>query len=277
VAEIACSIGPVRVGDREPLLLIAGPCVAESQDLVLRLAERIAAVCGSQGFSFVFKASYDKANRSSLDSFRGPGLAEGLRILRRVKDEIGVAVCTDVHETFQVKAVGEVVDLIQIPAFLCRQTDLLLEAGRTGKPVNIKKGQFMSPAEMVPAVAKVRSTGNENVLVTERGTFFGYNALVNDFRSLSLMRDTGCPVVYDATHSVQRPGALGGASGGESRFVPALARAAVAFGVDGLFVEVHTDPPAALSDGPNMVALSALETMLQELRRVRKAVEGYER
>ena len=272
MSKIQCSVGTIGIGDGYPLLLIGGPCVIESQEMALHLAERLKVISCNEGFSFIFKASYDKANRSSLDSFRGPGLGEGLRILERVRKDVGVPVCTDVHETNQVKAVAEVADLLQIPAFLCRQTDLLLEAGRTGRPVNIKKGQFMSAAEMGPAVLKVRSTGNDNLLLTERGTFFGYNALVNDFRSLDLMREIGCPVIFDATHSVQRPGGLGKQSGGESRFVPGLARAAVAFGVDGLFLEVHSDPSQALSDGPNMVKLADLENMLQELRRVRDAV-----
>lgn len=242
-------IGTVKVGGDNPLVVVAGPCVIEGESFALEVAHSLKEIVAEDlGLPLVFKASFDKANRTSLGSFRGPGLEEGLRILERVKREVGVPVLSDVHETWQVsKAVG-VLDCLQIPAFLCRQTDLLVEAARTGLAVNIKKGQFLSPWDMKYALEKVTSQGNERVLLTERGTFFGYRDLVNDMRGLWVMRSFGYPVLYDATHSVQAPGAGGGRSGGNRDFIPALVRAAVAVGVDGLYLEVHPDPSKALSD-----------------------------
>lgn len=253
--------GRVRVGGGAPLALIAGPCVIEGERFVLRIAERLAAFARRRRIPLVFKASFDKANRTSADSFRGPGLREGLRILARVKTATGLPVTTDVHERGQAEAVAEVADLLQIPAFLSRQTDLLVAAARTGRPVNVKKAQFMAPGDLAHAVAKVRGQGNPNVLVTERGTAFGYHNLVVDFRSLPQLAATGAPVVFDATHSVQRPAALGGRSGGDREFVPVLARAACAVGVDALFLEVHPDPARAKSDGPNAWPLGRLERL----------------
>ncbi len=255
-------IGPVRVGGGAPLALIAGPCVIESEDLVLSVAEHLARLADRLGLAVVFKSSYDKANRTSLDSFRGPGLEEGLGILERVRAETGLPVLSDVHSPAEARAGGEVLDCLQIPAFLCRQTDLLVAAGATGRPVNIKKGQFLAPEDMAPAAEKALSAGAGGVLLTERGTSFGYRYLVVDFQGLGRMRAIGWPVVFDATHSVQQPGALGGCSGGDRAAVPALARAAAAVGVDALFLEVHPDPDHALCDGPNSVALADLEGLV---------------
>jgi 2-dehydro-3-deoxyphosphooctonate aldolase (KDO 8-P synthase) len=261
----------IAIGKGRPLALIAGPCVIESEKLVQTTAAEIAAVCARLEMPFIFKASYDKANRSSVGSFRGPGLATGLEILARVRAECSLPVITDVHERTDMAAVGEVVDIIQIPAFLCRQTDLLLAAGRTGKPINIKKGQFMAPPDMANIVAKVTSTGNHRVLLTERGTTFGYHNLVVDFRSLPLLAETGCPVIFDATHSVQLPAAAGTCSAGDRRMIPVLAAAAVAAGIDALFMEVHPDPDQALCDGPNSLPLTALEPLLRRLLAIRRA------
>jgi 2-dehydro-3-deoxyphosphooctonate aldolase (KDO 8-P synthase) len=259
------------IGCGQPLALIAGPCVIESEEHVLFLAREIgrAAYPGirSAAGPFIFKASFDKANRSSLGSYRGPGLKEGLRILAAVK-KAGYAVLTDIHEPAQAAPVGEVVDILQIPAFLCRQTDLLLEAGRSGKMVNIKKGQFVSPHDIRHAAEKVASTGNNQILLTERGTTFGYNNLVVDMRGLAIMREFGWPVIFDATHSVQMPGAGGTASGGQPQFIAPLARAAVAAGVDGIFVEVHEAPERALSDGPNALRLDLLGPLWTKLQRI---------
>jgi 2-dehydro-3-deoxyphosphooctonate aldolase (KDO 8-P synthase) len=266
-------IGDIRVGRNHPLLFIAGPCVLESEPLAFQVAARVATLSEKLGVPFVFKGSYDKANRSSADSYRGPGEDEGLRILSAVKKEFGLPVTTDVHDAEQAVRVAGIVDLLQIPAFLCRQTDLLLTAGKTGRPINIKKGQFMAPGDMGNAVDKVASTGNANVLVTERGTTFGYNNLVVDFRGMPAIRDTVCPVIFDATHSVQLPGGAGKSSSGDRRFVPPLARAAVAAGVDGLFLEVHPDPDKALSDGPNSLPLADLEGLVRTLLAIRAAVE----
>jgi 2-dehydro-3-deoxyphosphooctonate aldolase (KDO 8-P synthase) len=268
-------IGDLRVGRGFPLLFIAGPCVLESEPLAFRVAATLATLSEKTGVPFVFKGSYDKANRSSAESYRGPGEAEGLRILAAVKKEFGLPVTTDVHDAEQAVRVAGVVDLLQIPAFLCRQTDLLLTAGKTGRPINIKKGQFMAPGDMGNAVDKVASTGNANVLVTERGTTFGYNNLVVDFRGMPAIRDTVCPVIFDATHSVQLPGGAGKSSSGDRRFVPPLARAAVAAGVDGLFLEVHPDPDHALSDGPNSLPLADLEGLVRTLLAIRAAVEPH--
>ncbi len=259
----------IRFGGGGPLALIAGPCVIESEEHVHWLAREIARRAGP----FVFKASFDKANRTSIHSFRGPGLKEGLRILAGLKAE-GFAILTDIHEPSQAEPAAEVADILQIPAFLCRQTDLLLAAGRTGRIVNIKKGQFLAPDDMRHAVEKVASTGNDRILVTERGTTFGYHNLVVDMRSLVMLRETGCPVIFDATHSVQLPGAAGGRSAGQARFIEPLARAAVAVGVDGLFIEVHEAPERALSDGPNSLPLERLASLLEQLRRIEAALRG---
>jgi len=269
----AVKIGGVTVGAGNPLVLIAGPCVIESEKSALSHALRLKEIAAKAHVPFIFKSSYDKANRSSIDSFRGMGIEDGLRILKKVKDELGVPVVSDVHSVEEVDAAGEVLDVIQIPAFLCRQTDLLVKAGKTGKAVNVKKGQFMSPAEMNNAVKKIESTGNNSILLTERGTTFGYNMLVNDFRALPIMAETGYPVVYDATHSVQAPGGRGTSSGGESKFVLVLAKAAVAVGCDALFIEVHESPEKALSDGPNMVRLQDLGAFLEVIKKIEKAVK----
>lgn len=253
-----------------PLELIAGPCVIESEEHALFLAREIRSIAGE----YVFKASFDKANRSSVDSYRGPGLKEGLRILGEVRKQIGVPVLTDIHEVSQVEAAAEVVDILQIPAFLCRQTDLLVAAGRSGKTVNIKKGQFVSPADFRHAADKVASTGNSNIILTERGSSFGYNNLVVDMRGLAIMREFGYPVVFDATHSVQLPGAAGNASGGQPQFIETLARAAVGAGVDGVFVEVHEEPSRAKSDGANALRLDRLAEFLRRIRAIHTVVES---
>ena len=258
------------------LFLIAGPCVIESEEHVLRMAQEISAVAKKLAIPCIFKASYDKANRTSLKSFRGPGLDEGLRILRKVKETVGVPVLTDVHEAVDVPKVAEVVDVVQIPAFLCRQTDLLVKAAQHAKSINIKKGQFVSPWDMKHAVDKVRESGNQNIFLTERGSSFGYNNLVVDMRSLAIMREFA-PVVFDATHSVQLPsaGAKGEAvSGGQPQFIPVLSRAAVAAGIDGIFMEVHDNPAQAKSDGANALDLKNLESTLRELLAIRKALSS---
>lgn len=255
-------LGDDRVGPGRPLLLIAGPCVIESLDHCLRLGERIATVAKAVGLPYVFKASFDKANRSSVHSFRGPGLEEGLKILGRVKKDLGVPVLSDIHEPAQAAPAADVLDCLQIPAFLCRQTDLLLACGRAGRAVNIKKGQFLSPEKMALAAEKVRETGNANVLLTERGTTFGYERLVNDMSGLAVMRQFA-PVVFDATHSVQHPGSSGTTTGGAREYIPLLARAAVAAGVDALFLEVHDDPSNAKSDAATVWPLEKLEPLLR--------------
>jgi 2-dehydro-3-deoxyphosphooctonate aldolase (KDO 8-P synthase) len=255
----------LAIGGGAPLAFIAGPCVIESERHALAMARALSRAAADAGVPFIFKSSFDKANRSSGDSFRGPGLLEGLRILMAVKSEVGVPVLSDIHEPSQAGPAAEVLDILQIPAFLCRQTDLLLAAGRSGRPVNIKKGQFLSPWEMQNAIDKVRSMGNERVLVTERGASFGYQNLVVDYRSLVVMRGFGCPVVMDATHSVQHPGGLGDRSGGDARFIPYLARAAAAVGMDALFCEVHDDPQSAKSDGPNSLSLAAVAPLLRQV------------
>ncbi len=258
-------IGKVPVGDGAPLALIAGPCVIESEDLALKVAEEVRRAAERVGIPYIFKSSYAKMNRMSIGSYVGPGLEEGLRILERVRREVEVPVLTDVHSPEEAEAAGEVVDAVQIPAFLCRQTDLALACGRTGKPVNIKKGQFLAPEDMGPIAEKVASTGNRQILLTERGTCFGYHNLVVDMRSLVVMRGLGYPVVFDATHSVQLPGAGGGKSGGQPEFIAPLARAAVAVGVDAVFLETHPDPPRALSDAACMLPLGELGGLLREL------------
>ncbi len=255
----------------EDLVLLGGPCAIESEDITLRIAEGVSEVCRRLGVGYVFKASFDKANRTSVDGYRGPGLEDGLKVLERVKREFGVPLITDIHEAWQAQPVAEVVDILQIPAFLCRQTDLLLAAAGTGRVVNVKKGQFVSPAEMDQVVRKLESGGTQRILLTERGSSFGHNALVVDFRSLPRMRTTGYPVVFDATHSVQMPGGRGTSSGGQRQFVPYLARAAVAVGIDALFMEIHEDPDRALSDGPNMVRLADLEGLMRDLVAIRSA------
>ncbi len=253
------------VGLEHPLFMIAGPCVVESEQLQLDVAGQLKEITSRLGIHFIFKSSFDKANRTSMNSFRGPGMEEGLRVLSEVKRQIGVPVLTDVHEYTPMDEVASVVDVLQTPAFLVRQTDFITKVCATGKPVNIKKGQFLSPWDMKPVVEKAKSTGNAQIMVCERGASFGYNNLVSDMRSLSVMRDTGCPVVFDATHSVQLPGGQGSTSGGQREFVPVLARAAIAVGVAGIFMETHPDPRKALSDGPNAWPLGKMEALLTTL------------
>ena len=262
----------LSIGEGYPLALIGGPCVIESEDFTLKMAEGIAAICRRLNMPFIFKSSFDKANRTAITSFRGQELDMGVKILQRVKDEVGVPVLTDIHESYQAEIVAEVVDVLQIPAFLCRQTDLLLAAAATGRAVNVKKGQFLAPWDIQHAVGKLEAGGAKNILLTERGTSFGYNTLVVDFRSLPQMREFGYPVVFDATHSVQMPGGQGATSGGQRQFVPYLARAATAVGVDALFMEIHETPDTALSDGPNMVPLAHLEALLQQVLSIRAAL-----
>ena len=263
-----------EIGIARPFFLIAGPCVVESEALVIEVAGRLKEITGRLGIPYVFKASYDKANRSSQASYRGPGIEQGLKALEKVREQIRVPVLTDVHEDTPLAEVAAVVDVLQTPAFLCRQTNFIVNAASQGKPVNIKKGQFLSPWEMRNVVDKARSTGNREIMVCERGFSFGYNNLVTDMRSLSVMRDTGCPVVFDATHSVQLPGGRGDASGGQREFIPVLARAAVAAGVAGLFMETHPDPARALSDGPNAWPLDRMESLLAVLLAVDAAVKS---
>ena len=254
-----------EAGLDQPLFLIAGPCVIESEQLALDTSAELKAITEKLGIHFIYKSSFDKANRSAGNSFRGPGIEQGLRILQKVKDDIGVPVITDVHEDTPMDEVADVVDVLQTPAFLCRQTNFILKVASTGKPVNIKKGQFLAPWDMKNVVDKARSTGNQQIMVCERGVSFGYNNLVSDMRALAVMRDTGCPVVFDATHSVQLPGGQGTSSGGQREHVPVLARAAVAAGISGLFMETHPDPDKALSDGPNAWPLDRIESLLKTL------------
>lgn len=267
-ASHRCAIGNLVVGAQQPLAIIAGPCVIESWDLTARIAEQLVDITRSLGIALIFKASFDKANRTSVGGFRGVGQEAGLEILQRVRSTWNVPVTTDVHESHQVSAVANVCDVLQIPAFLARQTDLLLAAAASGKAVNVKKGQFMAPEDMKHVVDKLRVGGCDQTLLTERGTFFGYGRLVNDFTGLAIMRQWS-PVIYDATHSVQRPGGLGGATGGHREFVAPLARAAVAFGIDGLFLETHPDPDLSPSDGPNMVPLADVRRLLETLLAIR--------
>jgi 2-dehydro-3-deoxyphosphooctonate aldolase (KDO 8-P synthase) len=266
------AVGPVRIGGGLPLALLAGPCAIESEAHALRTAETLVAAAAEVGVPFVYKSSYDKANRSSARSYRGPGLREGLRILRRVRETFGCPVLSDVHAPEEVPVAAEVLDLVQIPAFLCRQTDLVVACARSGRPVNVKKGQFLAPWDMRNVVEKLRAEGCQDVLLTERGATFGYNNLIVDFRSLGVMRGLGVPVVFDATHSVQLPGGEGNRSGGERQYVEPLARAAVAFGVDAVFMEVHEDPDRAPSDGPTMLPLARLPRLLRELRAIGRAL-----
>lgn len=268
------TIGNVSIGGGKPIALIAGPCVIESREICFDIAERAQAVCGELGIGYVFKASFDKANRMSIDSFRGPGIDRGLEILAEIKSALGLPVLTDVHEVWQVSRVAEVVDIIQVPAFLCRQTDLVVAAAKAGKPVNFKKAQFMSPAEMKPVADKAASSGNSDILLTERGSSFGYGNLVVDMRGLVVMRELGYPVVFDATHSVQRPGGLGTKSGGDPHFVPYLVRGACAVGIDALFIETHPDPSKALSDAATMIRLDTLKSVLTEAKAVDAIVKS---
>jgi 2-dehydro-3-deoxyphosphooctonate aldolase (KDO 8-P synthase) len=270
--KVNFKIGNVDIGLDAPLFVMAGPCVIESKDICLDIADKLVKIAASSGVGMIFKASFDKANRSSLHSFRGPGLEKGLEILAAVRRETNLPVMTDVHEPAQAGIVSEVVDCLQVPAFLCRQTDLLCACGRTGKPVNIKKGQFLSPEEMKNAVEKVRSCDNKKIILTERGTFFGYNRLVNDMTAIDTMKKLGCPVVFDATHSVQQPGGFGDASAGRREMAPILAKAAVAAGANGLFIEVHTEPERAKSDAASIMPIDWLEDLLDVCKKIFEVV-----
>ncbi len=262
------------VGSGQPLMLIGGPCALESEDIARTVASAMKDICSQLGINYVFKASFDKANRTSITSYRGPGLKDGLEILGRIREDLQVPVISDIHEVHQVEAAAEVLDIIQIPAFLCRQTDLLSAAAKSGKPVNVKKGQFVSPWDMKNVVNKLRESGSSKVMLVERGASFGYNNLVVDMRSLPVMRSLGCPVVFDATHSVQLPGGAGGSSSGQREFIAPLTRAAMAAGIDGLFMEIHPDPDKALCDGPNSIPLDQVKELLVQLLRIREAVSG---
>ncbi len=262
------TVGDIAIGGRSPFALITGPCQLESLDHARMMAEKIAEACAPTGTRFIFKASYDKANRSSITTMRGLGIDEGLTILSKIREEFGCPILTDVHDAAQCTPAGEAVDVIQIPAFLCRQTDLLLAAGKTGRAINVKKGQFLAPWDMGNVADKIASTGNENIMLCDRGTSFGYNTLVSDFRGLPTMAATGYPVVFDATHSVQQPGGHGTTSGGQREFAPVLARAAVAVGVSALFIETHEDPDNAPSDGPNMIPVHKMAQLIGQLRAI---------
>lgn len=267
------SIGNVLLGGNNPPVLIAGPCVIENEDITFSTAKRLKEICGNLSIPLIFKSSYDKANRTALSSFRGPGLEKGLRILSDVRSKFNIPVISDVHSVEEVKPASEVLDALQIPAFLCRQTDLILSASKTGKPVNIKKGQFLAPWDVKNIIEKFTSTGNHNIFITERGTSFGYNNLVVDFRGLPIMRSFGYPVIFDVTHSLQLPGGHGSSSGGQREFAEPLARGAVAVGVDGLFMEVHPEPDKALCDGPNMIRLNDLGSMLTTIKAIYELVK----
>ncbi|MCX5716407.1 MAG: 3-deoxy-8-phosphooctulonate synthase [Candidatus Omnitrophica bacterium] len=264
-------IGNVKIGGKNPIVLIAGPCVIESEESALRHARQLKVIAAAAGMPLIFKSSYDKANRSSIDSFRGPGIKKGLAILAKVKSQTGLPVLSDIHCREEIKEAKNVLDMIQIPAFLSRQTDLILEAARAKKPVNIKKGQFLAPWDMANIIKKIESTGNKNIVITERGASFGYNNLVSDFRSIMIMREFGYPVVYDASHSVQLPGGLGNKSGGERRFISRLAMAAAAVGVDAIFIEVHINPDKAPCDGPNMLFMKDLKGLLTRIKKIERA------
>lgn len=268
------TVGNYKVGQGCPMLLMAGPCVLEGYEHSLMIGQRAKAIADKLGMPYVFKASFDKANRSSYNSFRGPGLKEGLAILAQIKKDLGVPIVTDIHEPAQAEPVAEVADILQIPAFLCRQTDLVYQAAKTGRTVNVKKGQFLAPWDMKNVIKKIEEAGNHNIMLTERGASFGYNTLVTDMRGLAIMRELGYPVVMDATHSVQIPGGQGTSSGGQSQYVPHMARAAAAVGIDALFLEVHDNPAEALSDGPNMVKLDNLEALLKDVLAIDKIVRG---
>ena len=266
-------VNSVTIGGDRSLVLVAGPCVIEGEEVTLRIAKRIKEIVSTIGMGLIFKSSYDKANRSSLHSYRGPGFDEGLRILRRVKEELHLPLLSDVHRFEEIERASALLDVIQVPAFLCRQTDFIMEVAKTGRAINIKKGQFLAPWDICNVIEKVTSTGNENVLLTERGTSFGYNNLVSDMRSLAIMRSFGYPVVYDATHSVQLPGAGGDRSGGQRELVPQLARAATATGIDALFMEVHEDPSRALCDGPNTLSLDGVGSLLAQVKEIDRIVK----
>jgi 2-dehydro-3-deoxyphosphooctonate aldolase (KDO 8-P synthase) len=268
------AVGPISIGGQNPLALIAGPCVIESEKIALEIAEKLKRITADLNVPFIFKASYDKANRTSIKSFRGPGLNDGLKILQKIKTELDLPILSDVHKEEEIDPAAEVLDILQIPAYLCRQTDLLVKAAQTGKPINVKKGQFLAPWDMKNVVVKIEESGNSNILLTERGATFGYNNLVVDMRSLVLMREHGYPVIFDATHSLQQPGGQGTTSGGQSEMVPDLARGAVAVGCDALFMEIHTDPCKALSDGPNMLQIDLLPELLEQLVTLDQIVKG---
>ncbi len=268
-------IGKLSLGGNNPLLIIAGPCVVENEDIVFHTAERLKEICTSLGLQFIFKSSYDKANRTSILSFRGPGIEKGLRILSDVKDRVGVPVISDVHSVEEIRIASQILDAIQIPAFLCRQTDLIIEASKTGKPVNVKKGQFLAPWDVKNIIDKFISTGNNKIFITERGVSFGYNNLVVDFRSFSIMRSFGYPVVFDVTHSLQLPGGKGTSSSGQREFAEPLSRAAVAAGIDGIFMEVHPEPEKALCDGPNMIKLDDMPKLLKSLKAIDELIKLY--
>ena len=265
-------VGNINIGGSNPLVLIAGPCVIESETNCLETAKRIKEITTKLHIPFIFKSSFDKANRLSLDSYRGPGLKKGLDILKKVKEKLKVPVLSDVHCQKEIEEAKKVLDIIQIPAFLCRQTDIVVGVARTGKVINIKKGQFLAPWDILPIIKKIESTGNKKIIITERGFCFGYNNLVSDFRSLGIMQEFGYPVIYDATHSIQLPGGKGASSSGQREFVAGLSRAAVAFGCDGLFLEVHTNPDKALCDGPNMISLLELEKLLKQVKKIEAAL-----
>lgn len=262
----------IFIGQGHPLALVSGPCVIEDYETTFEIASFLKELTQKLDIPFIFKASYDKANRTAITSFRGPGIEDGLNILAQIKTELGVVLLSDVHSINEVNTAAQILDIIQIPAFLCRQTDFVLEVAKTGKPVNIKKGQFLAPWDIRNVVEKITSTGNKQILITERGTMFGYNNLVADFRGIKIMQATGYPVIFDATHSVQMPGGAGTSSGGQREFAPILARAAVAAGADGIFMEVHKDPDRALCDGPNSLTLDTLEELLKQLKAIKKAL-----
>jgi len=264
-------VNNIKIGDKNPLVLIAGPCVIESEANCLQTAKRIKEITAKLGIPFIFKSSFDKANRLSIDSYRGPGIKNGLEILYKVKKNLKIPVLSDIHCQKEIEAAKAVLDIIQIPAFLCRQTDIVVAAAKTKKVINIKKGQFLAPWDILPIIKKIESTGNRQILITERGVCFGYNNLVSDFRSLAIMRQFGYPVIYDATHSVQLPGGKGTASGGQREFVVGLSRAAVAFGCDGLFLEVHVEPDKALCDAATMISLKELENLLRQIKKIEAA------
>jgi len=266
------SVKNIKLGNNRPLVLIAGPCVIESETLCLDTAKRIKDITTKLGIPYIFKSSFDKANRMSIDSYRGPGIKKGLEVLHKVKQQLKLPILSDVHCTKDMAEAAKVLDVIQIPAFLCRQTDIVVSAAKTGKVVNIKKGQFLAPWDMLPIINKIKSAGNDKIILTERGVSFGYNNLVTDFRSIQIMREFGFPVIYDATHSIQVPGGKGSSSGGRREFVEGLSRAAVAFGCDGLFLEVHPDPDRALCDGPNMVNIKELEKILRQAKSIEEAL-----
>ena len=267
-------IGDIQFGRNSSLVLIAGPCVIEDDDTTYQIASFLKNLTQAINIPFIFKASYDKANRTSLESYRGPGFEAGLNILKRIKDELNLKVLSDVHQLSEIPSAAAVLDIIQIPAFLCRQTDLIINAAKTGKPINIKKGQFLAPWDMANAIKKIESVGNNNILITERGSMFGYNNLVVDFRGIPIMQNMGYPVIFDATHSIQLPGGQGTQSGGQREFAPILARAAVAAGADGIFLECHIDPDKALCDGPNSLKLDKLDELLNTLTNIKNALKG---